>query len=71
MQELASRPKTRAQIAVEASHGIDLPTYLQVEYHDRGRRLADIGADLGYDVGTISRWMDHFGIARRVRTRVA
>lgn len=71
MQDFAPRPKTRAQLLVERTHQIDLPTYLQVEYHDRNRRLADIGADLGYDTGTISRWMDHFGIERRIRTRVA
>lgn len=71
MQNLVSRPKTRAQIEVEAAHGIDLPEYLQREYHDRLRRLSDIAADLDLDTGTISRWMDQFGIARRIRTKVA
>jgi len=71
MQELASAPRTRDQAEVEATRGIDLPEYLRTEYHDRGRRLADIAADLDRDTGTISRWMAQFGIARRIRTRVA
>jgi DNA-binding MarR family transcriptional regulator len=68
MQDLAFRPKTRAQLAVERQHGIDLPAFLREQYHDHNRRLADIAGDLGLDTGTISRWMDQFGISRRIRT---
>lgn len=62
--------KTRAMGNVERQHGIELRAYLTEQYHGRNRRLADIGADLGVDTGTVSRWMDRLGIPRRVRTRV-
>ena len=39
---------------------IDHPTAIQL-----------LAADLDRDTGTISRWMAQFGIARRIRTRVA
>lgn len=70
MQTLASPAKTRAQQVVEETRGIDLPAFLDEQYHGRGRRLADIASDLDVDTGTISRWMSQFGIARRVRTKV-
>lgn len=55
---------------VEDRLGIDLRAYLDEQYHGHGRRLADIGGDLGVDIGTVSRWMDRLGIDRRVRTVV-
>lgn len=53
---------------VEEHLGIDLREYLDDQYHGQGRRLVDIGTDLGVDIGTVSRWMDRLGIDRRVRT---
>jgi hypothetical protein len=70
-QNFGSRPKTRAMLLVEAELDTDLEAYLRREYVERGRRLRDIGKDLGFDVGTISRWMAHFEIETRVRTVVA
>lgn len=49
---------------VELKLGIDLRAYLNEHYVVRGRLLKDIAADLDVDIGTVSRWKDHFGLAR-------
>jgi hypothetical protein len=71
MQNFAipTREKTRAMRLVEAEKGVELVSYLTEQYHDRGLRLADIAAALDLDTGTVSRWMAHFGIETRVRTK--
>lgn len=71
MQNFASPArKTKAMELVELRRGIDLAAYLTEKYHDDGLRLADIAIALEVDIATVSRWMDHFGISRRVRTKV-
>jgi len=50
---------------VEFRLGIDLADYLQDHYVNRGRLLRDIAADLGVDIGTVSRWKDHFRLERQ------
>lgn len=50
---------------VEIKLGIDLRAYLQEHYVERGRLLKDIAGDLGVDIGTISRWKDHFRLERQ------
>lgn len=49
---------------LELQKGIDLGDYLREQYVERGRLLKDIAADLGVDIGTVSRWKDHFGLMR-------
>ncbi len=65
--ELVFRPKTRAMQLVEMQRGIDLPEYLVREYIEEGRKQREIAADLGVDIGTVSRWMAYFGISTRRR----
>lgn len=50
---------------VELRKGIDLADYLQTEFVERGRLLKDIAADLDVDIGTVSRWKDHFRLERQ------
>lgn len=50
---------------VELQRGIDLQTYLADEYVTKGRLLKDIASDLGVDIGTVSRWKDHFRLERQ------
>jgi transposase len=50
---------------VEIRQGIDLRVYLREHYVERGWLLRDIAADLGVDIGTVSRWKDHFGLVRQ------
>lgn len=59
--DLVSRPKTRAMQLVEFQRGISLPDFLRTEY-EKGRKQSEIAADLKVDIGTVSRWMAHFGI---------
>jgi transposase len=49
---------------VELRQGIDLQAYLREHYVERGRLLKDIAAELGVDIGTVSRWKDHFRLER-------
>jgi DNA-binding MarR family transcriptional regulator len=49
---------------VEIQLGIDLAAYLQEHYVNRRRLLKDIAADLKVDIGTVSRWKDHFRLER-------
>lgn len=49
---------------VELRLGIDLPGYLQEHYVRQGRLLKDIASDLDVDIGTVSRWKDHFRLER-------
>jgi transposase len=50
---------------VEIQRGIDLQLYLTDEYVTKGRLLKDIAAELGVDIGTVSRWKDHFRLERQ------
>jgi len=50
---------------VELQRGIDLQAFLQDHYVVRGRLLKDIAAELGVDIGTVSRWKDHFRLERQ------
>jgi DNA-binding MarR family transcriptional regulator len=50
---------------VEIQRGIDLQAYLTAEFTEKGRLLKDIADELGVDIGTVSRWKDHFGLERR------
>lgn len=49
---------------VEFRLGIDLASYLEEHYVNRGRLLKNIAVDLGVDIGTVSRWKDHFRLER-------
>jgi hypothetical protein len=63
--EVVFRPKTRAMQLLEIQRGIDLSAYLQEEYVTKGRKQSAIASDLGVDIGTVSRWMAHFGLPTR------
>lgn len=53
---------------VEIRLGIgDLGAHLREEYTVKGRLLKDIAIDLGVDIGTVSRWKDHFGLERQAK----
>lgn len=65
MQNFGSPVKTRAMQLVEFRLGIDLPEYLNEHYVEQGRLLRDIAEDLGVDIGTVSRWKDHFRLERK------
>lgn len=49
----------------ESQLGRPLEDYLRELYVDQHLSLRDIGARMGLDVGTISRWMRQLGIATR------
>jgi len=49
---------------VEIRLGIDIETYLLEHFVRRGRLLKDIAIELGVDIGTVSRWKDHFELER-------
>lgn len=49
---------------VEIRQGIDLEAYLRKHYVEDGRLLKDIAGELGVDIGTVSRWKDHFRLER-------
>lgn len=50
---------------IEHRIGQSLEGYFEREYVTRGRSQSDIAADLGVDVGSVSRWMARLGIAAR------
>lgn len=62
--DIVSRPKTRAMQLVEIRRGIDLEVFLRDQYVTQGRLLKDIAEELGVDIGTVSRWKDHFRLER-------
>jgi DNA-binding MurR/RpiR family transcriptional regulator len=47
---------------VEARIGRSLTLYLQDAYNDRQLSMVQIGAELGVDKATVSRWMRQLGI---------
>jgi DNA-binding MurR/RpiR family transcriptional regulator len=53
---------TRGMAQVEASLGQPLQMYLQDAYNDRRLSMAEIGAELGVDKATVSRWMRQLGV---------
>ena len=53
---------TRGMAQVEAAIGQPMTKYLQDAYNDRGLSMAQIGAELGVDKTTVSRWMRQLGV---------
>lgn len=51
---------------VEHRIGQPLEDYFQKEYVTRRRSQSEIAAELGVDVGSVSRWMARLGIAARL-----
>lgn len=50
---------------VEFRKGIDLEAYLREAFVTRGQLLKEIADELDVDTATVSRWKDHFGLARQ------
>jgi transposase-like protein len=50
---------------IEARRGRLLEDELTHLYHERGMTLAEVAAELGVNVSTISRWMAALGIEAR------
>jgi DNA-binding MurR/RpiR family transcriptional regulator len=53
---------TRGMQQIEATLGQPLQMYLQDAYNDRRLSMAEIGAELGVDKATVSRWMRQLGV---------
>jgi hypothetical protein len=53
---------TKGMQLVEERIGRPLYIYLQDAYNDRGLSMVQIGAEIGVDKATVSRWMRQLGI---------
>jgi len=53
---------TRGMRQVEETLGRPIYIYLQDAYNDRGLSMTQIGAEIGVDKATVSRWMRQLGI---------
>jgi transposase-like protein len=64
--------KTKSMQLLQARRGKPLEEDLRQMYVVEGRTLAEIGAELGVGVSTLSRWLSQLGIeARPTGTRTA
>lgn len=52
---------------LEAKHGKSMDQLLRDLYVTQGMRIEDVATELGQTKGTISRWLERFGIPARKR----
>jgi len=62
---LATGPKTRGMLLIEARIGRPLEDYLADRYLRDGLTTLQIADELGVNNGTVSRWMAQLGIEAR------
>lgn len=63
--ESETADKTQAMEALERAHGIELGAYLREQYVEKSKTTREIGATLGVNQSTVTRWLAEFGIPAR------